>query len=304
MPAQLGHTDPRYFVPQNAAITHGRRSFPQDDRTLSRSRVRPSNRMTAFGAIALISARSAARFSWIEAMTGPIGTPTSTSTASESCRLASIVSGTASDAPARYSLRRVAGVTCARNDDQVRPLRPRGRHQRFGDRGVVQRNDQGARGIQMQPPQQLDLRHVAEIDRASPRRRCRATRSGSLSIATIGNLVRLQHRGDRLADPAKPGDDDPRRRVGDIGHQQARVDRLVQPQSRAPGAPPASTAAGSSPSSARSRTAGSMRQSGVQQPLGQRDRNHDEAELAARAQQQARAQAVAPTQAEQIVPAA
>ena len=39
------------------------------------------------------------RFSWIEAMAGPAATPNPTSAASESCRLASIVSGTASVAP-------------------------------------------------------------------------------------------------------------------------------------------------------------------------------------------------------------
>ena len=49
-------------------------------------------------------------------MTRPIGTPISTSTASESCRLASIVSGTASVAPS--SIER-AGVICvARAGDQ------------------------------------------------------------------------------------------------------------------------------------------------------------------------------------------
>jgi hypothetical protein len=49
----------------------------------SRNRLRPSARICAFGAIALISACNAARLSWIEAMTGPIGIPTSTSTASD-----------------------------------------------------------------------------------------------------------------------------------------------------------------------------------------------------------------------------
>ena len=67
----------------------------------SRSLRRPNVRTSASGAIALIVACSVARLSWIEAITGPIGTPTSTSTASESWRLASIVSGTASEAPVR-----------------------------------------------------------------------------------------------------------------------------------------------------------------------------------------------------------
>ena len=43
--------------------------------------------------------RYSSRFSWIEAITRPIGTPMSTSVASASCRLASIVSGTASVTP-------------------------------------------------------------------------------------------------------------------------------------------------------------------------------------------------------------
>jgi hypothetical protein len=45
--------------------------------------------------------RNSSRFSWIEAMTGPIGTPRSTSTASDSCSELSSVSGTAWLAPAR-----------------------------------------------------------------------------------------------------------------------------------------------------------------------------------------------------------
>ena len=43
--------------------------------------------------------RISSRFSWIEAITGPAGRPSPTSAASESCRLASMVSGTASVAP-------------------------------------------------------------------------------------------------------------------------------------------------------------------------------------------------------------
>ena len=70
-------------------------------RGYDRRRRRPSRRTTTSGAIALIVSCSAARLSWIEAITGPIGTPTSTSTASDSWRLASIVSGTASEAPMR-----------------------------------------------------------------------------------------------------------------------------------------------------------------------------------------------------------
>ena len=52
----------------------------------------------------MMIARSWLRFSWIEAITGPIATPMSTSTASDSCSDASSVSGTASVAPARYSV--------------------------------------------------------------------------------------------------------------------------------------------------------------------------------------------------------
>ena len=43
--------------------------------------------------------RNSSRLSWIEAITGPVGMPMPTSAASESCRLASIVSGTASLTP-------------------------------------------------------------------------------------------------------------------------------------------------------------------------------------------------------------
>jgi hypothetical protein len=68
---------------------------------IDRNRLRPSVRTSASGAIPLIAACNSARFSWIEAITGPIGTPTSTNTASDSWRLASIVSGTASEAPMR-----------------------------------------------------------------------------------------------------------------------------------------------------------------------------------------------------------
>ena len=49
----------------------------------------------------MICWRSSARFSWIEAITGPIAMPRSTSTASDSCSEDSSVSGTASVAPAR-----------------------------------------------------------------------------------------------------------------------------------------------------------------------------------------------------------
>jgi hypothetical protein len=49
----------------------------------------------------MISLRSSARFSWMEAITGPIAMPRSTSTASDSCSEDSSVSGTASVAPAR-----------------------------------------------------------------------------------------------------------------------------------------------------------------------------------------------------------
>jgi hypothetical protein len=50
-----------------------------------------------------IRSRNSSRFSWIEAITGPIATPRSTSTASLSCSEASSVSGTAVLAPALYS---------------------------------------------------------------------------------------------------------------------------------------------------------------------------------------------------------
>ena len=73
-------------------------SYPARD-SVSRNRRRPRGRTSACGAIALISACSSARRSWMVAITGPMATPISTSTASASCRLASMVSGTASVAP-------------------------------------------------------------------------------------------------------------------------------------------------------------------------------------------------------------
>ena len=53
----------------------------------------------AFLAASCKAWRISSRFSWIEAITGPAATPNPTSAASESCKLASTVSGTASVAP-------------------------------------------------------------------------------------------------------------------------------------------------------------------------------------------------------------
>ena len=67
------------------------------------NRIAGSVRICVISARLPIAARNSARFSWIEAITGPIATPRSTSTASDSCREDSSVSGTASVAPA-YSI--------------------------------------------------------------------------------------------------------------------------------------------------------------------------------------------------------
>ena len=53
------------------------------------------------GTASLMRLRSISRISWMEAMTGPIGRPISTRTASASWSELSSVSGTASVAPAR-----------------------------------------------------------------------------------------------------------------------------------------------------------------------------------------------------------
>jgi alanyl-tRNA synthetase len=61
----------------------------------SRRRRPPSCGVSSKSASDLICARSSSRFSWIEAMTGPIATPRSTSAASAICSDASTASGTA-----------------------------------------------------------------------------------------------------------------------------------------------------------------------------------------------------------------
>ena len=63
------------------------------------SRELTASRRPAFPAASCSSCRNSSRISWIDAITGPVASPKLTNAASESCRLASMVSGTASVTP-------------------------------------------------------------------------------------------------------------------------------------------------------------------------------------------------------------
>ena len=140
-------------------------------------------------------------------------------------------------------MRRVVRIAGTRDDQQVTPFRSRRSHEFVGRGVVVQCDHQGARGAQMQPPQQLDLRYIAEIHRRTVRSLARDA-VGVTVDRDIRHLVDLQHRPDRLPDPSEPGDDHPWQCVGDLRHQDARVHRRVGRRAAARTGRPASIAAG------------------------------------------------------------
>ena len=105
--------------------------------------------------------RNSSRRSWIEAMTRPIGTPISTSTASELQAgldgLGHGVGGAKFVEPVRMA--RVAG---ARDDGQVGPQRPGHGHDRLDALRVVHGHHQRRRIEQAAAEQELRPRGVAE----------------------------------------------------------------------------------------------------------------------------------------------
>ena len=118
----------------------------------------------------------------------------------------------------------VAGVAGAYDDKEVGSLRSRAGYQCVRRLRVVQRHHQRLRGVQMQAAQQLDLRHVAVVDRLAalslPRH--------PVWVAVdrdVRDLMHVQHSGDHLPDPAEPGDDRQRFGAQYIGWQQGRVYR-------------------------------------------------------------------------------
>src|SRR3984957_19006804 len=90
--------------------------------------------------MALMSACSSLRFSWIDAITGRVGGAT------------------------LVELRRVSGITGARDDEQILPLRRSAADQPLRYVRVVQRDDKSPRVLQMQPVKQFRPGHVAVID--------------------------------------------------------------------------------------------------------------------------------------------
>ena len=105
-------------------------------------------------------------------------------------------------------MRRMRGITSARDDQQVLPLSSRRSHQLISSGRVVERYHQGARGLQVQTLQQVELRYITEIDS----RALFPLARHSVGIAVdrnIRHLVHFQHCRDGLADAAEPCDDHP-----------------------------------------------------------------------------------------------
>jgi hypothetical protein len=103
-------------------------------------------------------------------------------------------------------MRCVRGIASARNYQQVLPFPPRRSHQFVGCRRVIKRYHQSTRGLEVQAPQQIELRYITKIYR----RPLPPLMRHSVGIAVdrnIRHLVHLQHRPDGLADAAKPCDD-------------------------------------------------------------------------------------------------
>ena len=118
----------------------------------------------------------------------------------------------------------MSGIAGARDDQQVGAFGPRAGDELVGRGRIVERHHQGARSVEVQAPQQLDLRHVAVIHRRAAPPLARH----AIGIAVdrdIRHLVHIEHRRYRLADPAEPCEDHPRGRVGKLRHQDPRVDR-------------------------------------------------------------------------------
>ena len=149
--------------------TAGRRRKPDGGARPQRRLRRPRNCGALSSPDAVLVGRSvlrnSSRRSWIEAMTRPIGTPISTSTASRELQ-AGLDGLRHRVVDAELVERgRVAGIARAGHDREVGALGAGGRDHRLDAGRVVQGDDEGARALDAAAAQELRVGAVAEIDR-------------------------------------------------------------------------------------------------------------------------------------------
>ena len=150
--------------------------------------------------------RISSRFSWIEAMTGPVGLPKPIRAASESCRLASIVSGTASVAPELIEMAGVRGVARPRDDEDIGPQRADMRHDVVDFALGMDGDDDAGRMCQSAGLEEFRVAGVA-VKHLVPLAAVAGHRRGVEIGRDIGDAVLLQQRADDLADAAVADDD-------------------------------------------------------------------------------------------------
>lgn len=86
--------------------------------------------------------------------------------------------------PGAVEMRRMPGIAGTSDNQQIGSFRPRARYKRVDRSSVVEGHNESACGVQMQTPQEFELRDVAKIDRLARRTLAGHTPSGSRSIAT------------------------------------------------------------------------------------------------------------------------
>jgi len=123
------------------------------------------------------------------------------------------------------------GITSARDNQQVLPVSPRRSHQFIGRSRVVERDHQGARGLQVQTLQQIELRYITEIHGRSLLSLARHS-IGIEVDRNIGHLVHLQQCRDGLPDSAEARNDHPGQRIRNLRHQNAWINRHFGRQAR------------------------------------------------------------------------
>ncbi len=112
-----------------------------------------------------------------------VGTPEPTSAASESWRLASMVSGTASVTPSSIEVAGVLGVAGAGDDDNLGPERAHGANQLVELGPRVHGDDDGVRIHEAAFGQELRVAAVSKVNRAALRPRL-ADKLGPRSVTT------------------------------------------------------------------------------------------------------------------------
>src|SRR5256885_10261779 len=99
-------------------------------------------------------------------------------------------------------MRRMPGIARTSDNQQVGSFGPRARYKRVDRSSVVEGHNESACGVQMQTPQEFELRYVAKIDRLA--RRPPAGPTNGVTVHTdVGPVVRLQHVRDGLSYPAQ-----------------------------------------------------------------------------------------------------